>query len=256
MAVGLALVAAQLAYRGWALAGSWFYFDDLAFMSRAMNQPFGAGYLTESYGGHLMPAGFAVTWALTKWAVFDWAPWAVGLLAMQAVAGVGMLRLLISLFGSRPTGAGAAGRLPGLRVHAARPACGGRPASTSCRSRSPWSSGCTPTWPTCAPAACGTWSPRSAGPSAASLFYEKTLLLFGVYAIVALCYFTAGDTTDAAAGPVGPVPPRGGGAHGRRRDVPRALRGVRPELLPRRQQQPAVDPDRLGPGRRRAAARR
>ena len=194
MAVGLALVAAQLAYRGWALAGSWFYFDDLAFMSRSMNQPFGAGYLTESYGGHLMPAGFAVTWALTKWAVFDWAPWAVGLLAMQAVAGVGMLRLLISLFGSRrlvlvllagylgyvftlPAGlwwAAGINQLPlqialvfGLASHVAYLRTGRvrHLVATLC-----WTVG-------------------------GLLFYEKTLLLFGVYALVALCYFTEGDTT-------------------------------------------------------------
>ena len=101
MVLGLLMIAAQLAYRGWALAGSWFYFDDLAFMSRALNQPYDLAYLTESYGGHLMPAGFAVTWLLTKWAVFDWTPWAALLLAMQAVAGVGMLRLLLSLFGRR-----------------------------------------------------------------------------------------------------------------------------------------------------------
>ncbi len=47
--------------------GSWFYFDDLAFMSRAMNQPLDARYLFESYGGHLMPAGFALIWLLTDW---------------------------------------------------------------------------------------------------------------------------------------------------------------------------------------------
>ncbi len=32
---GVGLVVLQLGFRGWALAGSWFYFDDIAFMSRA-----------------------------------------------------------------------------------------------------------------------------------------------------------------------------------------------------------------------------
>ena len=96
---GVALVALQLAFRGWALSGSWFYFDDLAFMSRAMNQPLDASYLLESYGGHLMPGGFLAAYVLTKVAVYQWAPWAALLLVLQALAGLGMLRLLVSLFG-------------------------------------------------------------------------------------------------------------------------------------------------------------
>ena len=99
---GVVLVLLQLAFRAWALAGSWFYFDDIAFMSRAMNEPLDASYLLESYGGHLMPGGFLAAWLLTKVAVYSWAPWAAVLLALQALAGFGMLRLLVSLFGRRP----------------------------------------------------------------------------------------------------------------------------------------------------------
>jgi hypothetical protein len=102
VAFGVGLVILQLAFRAWALAGSWFYFDDIAFMSRAMNQPLDASYLLESYGGHLMPAGFMVSWLLTDVAVYTWEPWAGVLLALQAVAGLGMLRLLLSLFGRKP----------------------------------------------------------------------------------------------------------------------------------------------------------
>lgn len=99
---GALLILLQLVFRAWALWGSWFYFDDLAFQSRAMNQDFGWSYLTESYGGHLMPAGFAIAWVLTKWWVYQWAPWAVTLLLLQLVASIGMLRLLVSMFGRRP----------------------------------------------------------------------------------------------------------------------------------------------------------
>src|SRR5205823_6632691 len=97
--VGGTMIVVQLVFRVWSLWGSWFYFDDLAFMSRAMNQPFDLDYLTESYGGHLMPAGFALAWVLTKWAVYDWGPWALTLLLMQLAASIGMLRLLLSMFG-------------------------------------------------------------------------------------------------------------------------------------------------------------
>ena len=99
---GVVLVLLQLAFRGWAIAGSWFYFDDIAFMSRAMNEPLDAPHLLESYGGHLMPGGFLTAWLLTKVAVYSWAPWAAVLLFLQALAGFGMLRLLVSMFGRRP----------------------------------------------------------------------------------------------------------------------------------------------------------
>jgi hypothetical protein len=190
---GVGLVLLQLAFRGWALAGSWFYFDDIAFMSRAMNQPLDASYLLESYGGHLMPAGFLTTWLLTKVAVYSWAPWAALLLALQALAGFGMLRLLVSLFGRRPLvlallagylayvftlSAGiwfAAGinQLPmqvalvfGLHAHV-----------EYLRHRRVRSLAVAIVWTL-----------------AGLVFYEKTLLVVGVYAIVGFGWFCTGDT--------------------------------------------------------------
>jgi len=192
---GALLILVQLGFRAWALWGSWFYFDDLAFMSRAMNQPFDVGYLTESYGGHLMPAGFAVAWVLTKSAAFEWAPWAAVLLALQLVASIGMFRLLLSMFGRRPfvlvllTGylawiftlpaglwwAAGINQLPlqialvfGLHAHLQY--------LRTARVRHL--------------VAALVWV------LAGLLFYEKTLLVIGVYAIVTLAYFTAGTTPE------------------------------------------------------------
>ena len=196
---GLGLVLAHLGFRAWALSDSWFYFDDLAFMSRAANQPFDADYLVESYGGHLMPAGFAVARLLNDVAPFEWLPWAASLLVLQALAGVGMLRLLLSMFGHRwavvallaaylgyvfTLSAGiwwAAGinQLPllvsfafglhaflaHLRTHRA----------TSLVAALLWT-------------------------AAGLVFYEKTLLLIGVYAIVAACWFTVGTTPERLRG--------------------------------------------------------
>lgn len=195
VAIGVLLVAVQVGLRAWALAGSWFYFDDLAFMSRAMNQGFGWAYLTESYGGHLMPAGFALAWVLTDWAPYGWPAWAATLLVMQALAGLGMLRLLVSMFGRRPfvlvllaaylayvitLPAGiwwAAGinQLPlqialvfglhaflaHLRTHRLRPLL-----------------------------VAVAWT------VAGLLFYEKTVLLIGIYALVTLGWFSAGKTPE------------------------------------------------------------
>ena len=187
------MILAQLLFRGWALWGSWFYFDDLAFMSRAMNQPFGADYLFESYGGHLMPAGFAIAWVLTKWAVFDWAPWAAVILAMQLLAGVGVFRLLLSMFGRRPVVlvllagylswiftvpagvwfAAAINQLPlqialafGLTAHLAY-----------LRTKRVRHLVVAILWV-----------------AAGLCFYEKTILVVGIYGLVALCWFSTGKT--------------------------------------------------------------
>ena len=192
---GVGLVALQLAFRGWALAGSWFYFDDIAFMSRAMNQPLDASYLLESYGGHLMPAGFLVNWLLTDVAVYTWEPWAGVLLALQAVAGLGMLRLLVSLFGRKPFvlallagyltlvftlsvgiwWAAGINQLPmqvalvfGLHAHV-----------QYLRTRRLRSL-----------AAALAWTVFGL------VFYEKTLLLLGIYAIFGFGWFTTGTTPD------------------------------------------------------------
>ncbi|QWF24242.1 hypothetical protein KM427_11430 [Nocardioides sp. LMS-CY] len=193
LVLGALLIAGQLGVRAWALSGSWFYFDDLAFMSRAMNQPFDADYLLESYGGHLMPAGFAVVRLLTDWAAYEWWPWALTLLVLQAVAAIGFFRLLVSMFGRRPfvlvllavylfwvftLSAGiwfAAGinQLPlqialgfGLTAHLAY-----------LRTRRTRHLVATLLWTVFG-----------------LLFYEKTMILFGIYALVALCWFGTGNT--------------------------------------------------------------
>lgn len=98
---GLVLIGLFGIFRWWALTGSWFMMDDFAFMSRASNMPFGWAYLSETYGGHFMPAGFLITWALNHWFPYRWSAWSSVLLVMQIVAAIGMLKLLVSAFGIR-----------------------------------------------------------------------------------------------------------------------------------------------------------
>jgi len=98
---GLALVAAQLAFRGWAISRSWFEFDDFAFISILLNQPLHLSTLLEGYGGHMMPGGLLLSWVYAKASPLDFTYQAVTLMVMQALASLGCLALLRSLFGAR-----------------------------------------------------------------------------------------------------------------------------------------------------------
>lgn len=191
--LGALLIAAQLGVRVWALSGSWFYFDDLAFMSQALNGPMDADYLLQSYGGHLSPAGFALTYLLADVAAYTWWPWALTLLAMQALASFGMLRLLLSLFGRRPL---VLALLAGFLFYVFGLSAGIW-----------WAAGVNQLPMLISlvfglHAFVGHLRTRRLRPLVAALgwtvvglaFYEKTLLLVGVYAIVAIAYFCQGDT--------------------------------------------------------------
>jgi hypothetical protein len=193
--LGLLVIAVALALRIFWLAGSWFYFDDLAFLSAGTNDPLTWHFVGRNYAGHLMPAGWLVIKALATWAPYKWGVWAGFLVVLQGVASLGMLRLLRSMFGETrvilvllagycfyiftvPAGvwfAAGINQLPlqvalvfGLHAHL------------------------------------GYLRTRRWQPLAATLvwtvigltFYEKAAILFGVYALVALCWFSRGKLAD------------------------------------------------------------
>ena len=99
----VALVALQLAARGWvALTGN-FFADDLILTGRAGMMPvLSAEYLLHDHDGQLMPGGFLVAGALTHWWPLQWWAPVVSLLLLQAIASVSVLRLLRVLLGDRP----------------------------------------------------------------------------------------------------------------------------------------------------------
>ena len=99
--VGAALIAVELGFRIWAIRGSWFQFDDFSFITRVIHQPLTPDLAFEGYGGHLMPAGFALTWLYVRSGPLEFTPYVITLVTLQAVAFAGMLALLISLFGRR-----------------------------------------------------------------------------------------------------------------------------------------------------------
>jgi hypothetical protein len=193
--LGVLIIVVGLAVRIWALAGSWFYFDDLAFLSAGTNDPLTWHFLGRVYAGHVMPAAWLVIKALATWAPYRWGVWAGVLVAMQALASWGMLRLLRSMFGDTrailpllagyvfyiftvPAGiwfAAGINQMPlqialvfGLAAHL-----------DYLRTRRTRSMVVALVW------------------TVASLaFYEKSMILFGLYALLALCWFSTGRLGD------------------------------------------------------------
>jgi hypothetical protein len=106
-AVGLVVV--QLAFRAWATLSSWYTFDDFLFISRMSND--GLLRSVEPYAGHVMPGGMFLSWLADQIAPYDFRVTAAMLLLMQLLASVGLLVLLVRLFGVR------AGILPPLVLY-------------------------------------------------------------------------------------------------------------------------------------------
>jgi hypothetical protein len=193
------VIALGLAFRIWSLAGSWFYFDDLAFLSAGTNNPLTWDFVGRNYAGHLMPAGWLVIKGLSTWAPYHWSAWAGFLVLGQLVASLGMLRLLRSMFGDTrvvlvllagycfliftvPAGvwfAAGINQLPfqvalvfGLHAHLAY-----------LRTHRWQSLVATLAWTVFGLA-----------------FYEKAVLLFGFYALFGLCWFARGTLAERLAG--------------------------------------------------------
>jgi len=98
---GLVLIVLQLGYRAWSLYGAWFHIDDFNFVSRMTNQGLSLGTASQSYFGHVMPAGMYLSWLNDQIAPWNWNLPATELLLMQALADVGLLALLVRLFSAR-----------------------------------------------------------------------------------------------------------------------------------------------------------
>ena len=184
------LVLAQLAFRAWAVLGSWFQFDDFSFVSRVLNNPVPRVFV-EPYAGHLMPSGMALSWVNHQLGAYEWAWPATELLVMQALASVGCVVLLLSAFGRRW------GVIPPLVVYLTSTIT--LPAVTW------WAAGVNQV-PFQAAIFWGLWAhlhylrSRRLRWALATLaitlvsltFYEKTLTIFFIYAFVALAYFATG----------------------------------------------------------------
>lgn len=99
--VALAVVAAHVALRGWAIWSSWFFLDDFNLLDQALVERPGWDYLAQPYNGHLMPGGRLVAWVVSQSGHVDWPLAALIMLALQAAACLSCLWMLLVLFGRR-----------------------------------------------------------------------------------------------------------------------------------------------------------
>lgn len=192
VAVALAMIAAQLAFRAWALSGSWYRFDDANFMSKLMSDGLSADLIFHGFAGHLMPGAFALTAFNFGLDPYEWAYPAIELLVLQAIASLGALVFLCSAFGRRR------GILPPLALFLF--------SSISLPAFLSWGPGITQ-MPFLAAIFWGSWAhlnylrSRRFGWAlltmlitlAAVAFGEKAMLLFWPYAVLALGWFASGD---------------------------------------------------------------
>lgn len=99
---GLVLVAASVAAKAAVVQDAYFKEDDYEFVARAMENELSFDYLTRIHFGQFMPGGFLLAWLTSRLHPYDWG-WAAGsVLALHAVAGLAVLRMLRVLFGRRP----------------------------------------------------------------------------------------------------------------------------------------------------------
>jgi hypothetical protein len=194
----LTLVAAQLGFRAYGVLNGWYRFDDFTFVSRLLSGEM-PQVLWQEYGGHLMPGGLALTWMNHRIAPMEWLLPATELIAMQALASVGLVVLLVSSFGRRW------GILPPLVLYLA--------SVISVPAALWWAAGVNQLpfqivlfW--------GTWAHlkylrthRSGWllttlviTLAGLVFYEKVITILAVYAFVTLAYFSTGSLKERLVG--------------------------------------------------------
>jgi hypothetical protein len=98
----LTLIAIQLWWKGALLAHAYFSQDDYRFLDRAAAHGFGWNYLMWVEAGHLLPLGMAIAWVLARVSLYNWPLTCAVTLVLLAAACLAMLRMLRTLFGTRP----------------------------------------------------------------------------------------------------------------------------------------------------------
>lgn len=101
LVAGLLVVAVATVFRIWVVEPAWFFFDDLYFIEQAREKGLTGEFLFQSYNGHLVPASWFLCWVNAQAGPFDFIYPAAEMVALFALFGLGLLRLLLTLFGRR-----------------------------------------------------------------------------------------------------------------------------------------------------------
>lgn len=100
--IALSLIAAQLAFRAWAVFGGWFYGDDLTFLSDVALGKNDLSWYFQKYDLQFMPVGLSLAALVGKAGTFAWMAAASELIVFQALASLGCWWMLRTVFGNRP----------------------------------------------------------------------------------------------------------------------------------------------------------
>jgi hypothetical protein len=99
---GLVMIAGELIWKSLFLGHFYFRQDDLHVLELALAHPFSWSYLTFVGAGHLIPGVYAIAWAVSRISPYSWGLAGTITVVMLAGAGLMALRLLRTLFGTRP----------------------------------------------------------------------------------------------------------------------------------------------------------
>ena len=97
-----AVVVADLGWVAWLLAHSWFFLDDFLRLGEAVRGHLGWAYLSAPIDNHLGLGWRAAALVLVRVFGVSYGPVVVAEMLVQAVAVVGLLRILTTLLGRRP----------------------------------------------------------------------------------------------------------------------------------------------------------
>lgn len=100
--IALAMILAQLIFRGWAASGSWFYSDDFIFLGRSGQDRANLEWFFTPHNIHIMPLGLWLATWVGSIGAFSWWLAVLQIVILQGLASLACWWMLRTLFGDRP----------------------------------------------------------------------------------------------------------------------------------------------------------